>query len=401
MRYQFLRLSTLKNRAEIEVAKHVAAWNKKKQVFNNMVGTAATNKDWLASATRKYELARKKTSYEKIDALIAGLFDVYKCVYRMEYSRFNDNNVTHLREKLETTYIHTAIEFIESVIHEEKHIEQNLPIIKQAINLLAENDSKLARGYASMLEQYKQIQDSIIRLEELLHCPALEFTQKDAAALRSLMNFYQERFRKDKCFHESILLHIRNKMEELYLLYSERYEQASAGEEPSIEKLASIVDDFEAIHRNLTNFAHSVRYLKFIGHKEKLNKLRAFIKEDYQSLKSLYGYLSFPREEYDIRKLSNAYSKIGSYHQIIQQPYRELTQLEPGLGQISERIEAVLSEHYNKDLLEYHKVFNNIINLTDEKEKLRENIKFFKTLNSVISDHKKSRFVLTKLNGIR
>jgi len=151
MRKLFIKIPDLKKRAKKDIEKHLLNWDRKKKVLNSIIGVAATNKEWLIDAQKKYSIGLSKKNIDKINYFLSALFDIYKCYFLMEHSRFTDEKIISLKDKYETSYLNTVLEFIEENIHNEQEIALNFNYIKQAINVLYKNLKKNSMPFSIIL----------------------------------------------------------------------------------------------------------------------------------------------------------------------------------------------------------------------------------------------------------
>ncbi len=401
MRNQIYRISDLKKKAKNDVASHVERWNNAKKVINMVIGTAATNRDWLSTAYRHYNTSTSYYGLERLNYLVSSLFNIYRCEFRMESSRMKDESVYSLKEKVESSYFNTILDFLEETIHDESRRTNHLADIQQAIAALAEMNKRLATGYYNILNQFMQQEEVKDIVENMLNTPVEDITPTIAVRLKGILQLHEFSLRKNPKLLEHIVSFLRTKMEEVFLNTRKLYEQEEKKKEPSLHKLIAIVGDFETIYQPLRQYVYAKRYRDFINQKERYDAFMKFINEDYPELIQMYKYLSLPREINDTRKLISLYHKIRSFHHLVDSDYIEMKTLKPSLSDISERFEKALSNVYRRDLMDYYKIFNRMINVEDDDGKIEEMIAFYLHLSEKVDDDSISEYIKDKLSEMR
>ncbi len=401
MRNQILRISELRKKAKQDVAAHIDRWDNTKRVLNSLIGTAATNRDWLDTAQRHYSAANAYDGLERLDYLVSSLFNVYRCEFRMENGRFKDETVFSLKEKVETSYVNSILDFLEENIHDESNRNHHLADIQQAISALSEVNRKLASGYHNMLGRYMQQGEVKDIIERLLDTPVEDITPTVAVRIKGIFQLHESSLRKNPRLMDHLVNYLRGKIEEVFLCVRKRYEEEEGKEQPSLRKLIAIIGEFETIYQPLRQYVYAQRYRDFIAKKESFDAFRSFIDEDYPELVQMYKYLSLPREIKDTKKLIALYHQIRGFHKLAETEYIEIKNLTPPLNVISKRFEKVLANVYRRDLMEYYQVFNRMINADDGDEKTLDMIRFHQHLTEKLDDDSFSGYLKDKLSEMR
>ncbi len=401
MRNQIYRISELRKKAKHDVTAHIDRWDSTKRVLNSLIGTAATNRDWMETAQRHYNTATSSQGLDRLNYLVSALFNIYRCEYRMEIGRFRDENVFSLQEKIETSYVNSLLDFLEENIHDEPNRTNHLTDIQQAIAALSEVNRKLASGYHNMLGQFMQQEEVKDIIERMLDTPVEDITPTVAIRLKGIFQLHESSLRKNPKLMQHLVGFLRGKIEEVFLLIRKRYEEEESKPQASLRKLIAIIGEFETIYQPLRQHVYAQRYRDFITRKEGYDAFTKFIDEDYPELVQMYKYLSLPREIKDTKKLITLYHRIRSFHNLVENDYIEIKSLNPTLNTISKRFEKVLANVYRRDLMEYYQVFNRMINADDGDEKTLEMIRFHQHLSDKLDDDSFSGYLKDKLSEMR
>ena len=401
MRNQIYRISELKKKAKQDVAAHIDRWDSTKRVLNSLIGTAATNRDWLETSQRHYNTAMSTQGLDRLNYLVSALFNAYRCEYRMENGRFKDENVFTLKEKIETSFLNALLDFLEENIHEESSRTEHLADIQQAIAALSEINRKLASGYHNMLGRFMRQEEVKDIIERLLDTPVEDVTPTIAVRLKGIFQLHESSLRKNPKLMQHLVGYLRGKMEEVFLNVRKRYEEEEAKPQPSLRKLIAIIGEFENIYQPLRQHVYAQRYRDFITRKEDYDAFTNFIDKDYPELVQMYKYLSLPREIKDTKKLISLYHRIRGFHKLVDTDYIEIRNLNPTLSTISKRFEKVLANVYRRDLMDYYQVFNRMINADDGDKKTIEMIRFHQHLSDKLDDDSFSGYLKDKLDEMR
>jgi len=398
---QFIRLSALRKQAQREVEEHVARWDDKQRVLNAILGGGATNREWLEEARQQYARALAVNGFERIGWLARALLSLYKCHYRMQHSRFNDESVHTLREKAETAYLNAALNFIEDHIHDDDAVEKNLDLLQQAITLLDEENSRLARAYRERIRQYQTLGDVNERLRQVIKPPATDYDAPRALQVRNLLHLHAQMLKADTAVWDALLDTLRSKVEEIYSLYRERLEAEQSKPEPSLHAMSEILDAFAAVYAPLREYAWSKRYQVFLDEKDRWREALDFLQSDYPALKRMYDKLSLPRDNPDIRAILELYEKLAGMRHLAGVPWREFRALKPGLEAIAARYETVLEAHHRRDMVDELQAYNRMLNAPEGPARVRELGRFLRHLQDRLADDRLGSYVRERLQHMQ
>ena len=401
MQKLFLKLSELKSIAKKEVNSHVKNWDSSQKVINKLIGTSATNKDWFQEASHQYSLSRKASGTRKIDFLVNALFNAYKCYYRMEYSRFNDNRVTDLKSKLEKTYLNSALNYIDEIIKAENDISENIRFLNESIALISEENPSIGASYKKILRRYKTVSEVTQNIVKLCSEPIEDFDEDKSIKIRNSFLMIEESLKKSQDSRNDIMVVLRNKMEDIYNYYNELIAFEKDKDNPSIAKLTKLYHQFEKYFINWKTFIYAKKYKKLADEKQEYSQYLHFINKQYPELKKSYDYCSYPRSSYDENRILNSFNIAVQNKEIGKSRFREIVSLKPGLNEMISIFSNILNNIYKNDLLEYYELFNNIINSPASNMKIKELIRFEKHLEETINNKSNAEYFTSRLTNMK
>ncbi len=401
MQKLFLKLSELKSIAKKEVNNHVKNWDSSQKVINKLIGTSATNKDWFQEASQQYTLSRKANGTRKIDYLVNALFNAYKCYYRMEYSRFNDNRVIDLKSKLEKSYLNSALNYIDDIIKAENDISENIRFLNESIALISEQNPSMGASYKKILRRFRTVAEVTQSIIKLCAEPIEDFDEEKSVKIRNSFLMIEEDLKKAQDSRNDLMVVLRNKMEDLYNYYNELTEFEKAKDRPSIVKLTKLYQQFEKYFINWKPFIYSKKYKKLADSKQQYSQYLHFINRQYPALKKDYDYCSYPRTNYDENRILNSFNIAVQNKELSQLNFKEVSDLKPGIDDMLELFRKILNSVYKNDLLQYYELFNNIINSPVSSVKIKELIRFEKHLEETINGKSNAEYFASKLTNMK
>ncbi|MCD4829235.1 MAG: FHA domain-containing protein [Candidatus Cloacimonetes bacterium] len=398
---QFIRLSALRRQAQKDVAEHVARWDDKKRVLHAILGGAATNRQWLEEAQHKYAQALSRSGFSRAAMLTAALLDIYRCHYRMQHSRFEDESVHTLRQKYETTYLNAALNFIEDHIHDDVAVGKHYDLLNQAIGLLAEENSRLARAYQERIRQHQAVGDTRQRLQTLLKTPPEAATAALSLQIRALLHVHEATLKSDPATWDSLMAHLQSFIEQIYARQRERLDTEQGKPSPSLRVMAGILNDFAALYKPLRQYTYSRRYQAFLDERERWDEALAFLDKDFAELKKMYDWLSLPRDRVDERKIMALYERLAGFRHLAASPWKELSSLSPDIETIGARFEKVLEDRHRRDFIDIMRQYNALLNAPDGQARLRELGRFHSFLGARLDDNRGGAFTREQLTTLR
>ncbi len=401
MQKLFLKLSELKSIARKEVNNHVKNWDSSQKVINKLIGTSATNKDWFQEASQQYSLSRKAIGTKKIDYLVNALFNAYKCYYRMEYSRFNDSRVTDLKSKLEKTYLNSALNYIDDIIKAETDISENIRFLNESIALISEENPSMGASYKKILRRFRTVSEVTQSISKLCSEPIEDFDEEKSVKIRNSYLMIEDNLKNSQDSRNDLMVILRNKMEDLYNYYNELIEFEKAKNNPSIEKLTKLYQQFEKYFFNWKPFIYSKKYKKLADSKKQFSQYLHFINKQYPELKKAYDYCSYPRSTYDENRILNSFNIAVQNKDISSLNFKEIVDLKPDINDMLAIFRKVLNNIYKNDLLQYYDLFNNIINSPVSSVKIKELIRFEKHLEETITNKSNAEYFTSRLTNMK
>ena len=401
MRKLFIKIPDLKKRAKKDIEKHLLNWDRKKKVLNSIIGVAATNKEWLIDAQKKYSIGLSKKNIDKINYFLSALFDIYKCYFLMEHSRFTDEKIISLKDKYETSYLNTVLEFIEENIHNEQEIALNFNYIKQAINVLSSENSQLAKGYYSILEKHISLNQSQEGILKILLIPDEDFSAYHALRLKGMFLNSENVLKKNPTKKKILLQKLEEKLNAIFNYFDKKINSKLHESLISIKEICILFKNLEGIYQPLHEISYSKRILGLLKKKDDFEIYNQFIDIDFPEMKKLYEYLAYQRNTIDVKKIFEVHQKIEKFNKFKKDSFWEIKELEIQIKKFSQRFDSVLSDYYKRDLLSYYKIYNNIINAKENDLKTQEMMRFEKYLNNQIKDKSHSEFLTEKLIVMR
>jgi hypothetical protein len=375
MQRQFIRMSDLDRRAREHVETHRLEMDRGKKVLDSLLGSSATQKDWLESARHKYEIALGKRAFDRVAYLIGALYDAYRSRYRLPAGR-NPQPVEELIARIETSYANTALEYIDSRIRDDLSAPGEMDLILQAIALLEEENPRLAQSFTNMLKQAMSREESAARLDRLLDTLPGEITADYAVEIARAFSMHEKSWKTDPALYDSMLVRLRNTMEGVYLHALEAIRHEEDMIPPSLRRVIDIIEHFSSIYAQFKPWVHDPRFLKLAHRIRDFEDLLHFLDREYPALRKTYSYLGLPRDTIDQRALLDQFRKIDRFTPLLNHPWKEIADLDPTLPAIAERIEQKISESYRKELIHLHKSLGDLLAARDGDDKIREVIRF-------------------------
>lgn len=397
---QILKCSDLRRHAEKEVSQHLDQRDPVARMADALLGTPV-QKGWFDAARARYHKASGGRRSNRISTLASALLDIYKCTGTIKQGAYQDSGIHQWARKIETAYLNAVLDYIESQIHQQDMAVKHQRTLAQSIACIAEENQKLAGSYQTLLQRYISLNETRKTIENLLDLHPDDFDPFTAAKIKQIFTYHQDSLKQDPLLYDSLISQVKNKLETVYHYYNTMMGNEESRALPSAERMIEIVAQFEVVYRPLNELVHATRYDDFTFRKNEPESVLEFISEDYYQFKKMYDYLSYPRDSHDTRRLLALYQELTAFREALTRNWRELNDLKPGIDRIEERLESVLASHYQKDLLQYHKHFNDIINAVASEEKHREIIRFDSYLDQQLKFHEDSRFVLSRIAEMR
>lgn len=356
------------------------------QWVNQLMGINTVKKRWLNTAVSAYEQSQKSKEFRRVQLLQESLVNIYICEYQMKNTGYHDLEIKSLKERAEQSYYNTCLEFIESVIHQEKSLVQNYAVLSQAVSLLEEYNSKLAIQYKSLLLRKQSLVQSMSKIQETLELNPDQIDEKHVTQIRSILKHHDQTLKHSPALREEILEDLRMKMDQLLLYYQGLIQKEEKKESPSFFVIHQAYEDFEKLYQPFKEWLLQKRYRDFLEQGEQLQEDYQFLNKEYPKLLEQYQYYSLPRKQMDKRKLLNIKKEAEQFKHFASLNFAEFQNLNPDIRQIIQRFDELLSEEFKDDLLNYYKIHNELVNADDLNEKIPELIRFIKHLKLKISE---------------
>lgn len=382
---EFILLSTLRKKAYKKTIDHSDS-ETSSQWVNQLMGINTVKKKWLNTALSAYDQSQKSKEFRRVQLLQESLLNVYICEYQMKNTGYHDLEIKSLKERAEQSYYNTCLEFIESVIHQEKSLLQNYAVLTQAVALLEEYNSKLAVQYKSLLLRKQSLVQSMNKIQETLELNPEQIDEKHVSQIRSILKHHDQTLRQSPALREEILEDLRMKMDQLLLYYQGLIQKEEKKDAPSFISIHQAYEDFEKLYQPFKEWLVQKRYRDFLEQGEQLQEDYQFLKKEYPKLLEHYQYYSLPRKQIDKRKLLSIKKDAEQFKRFASLNFTEFMNLNPDIKQIIQRFDELLSEEFKDDLLNYYKIHNELVNAEDLNEKIPELVRFIKHLNMKINE---------------
>ncbi|MDD3051992.1 MAG: hypothetical protein PHR06_12730, partial [Candidatus Cloacimonetes bacterium] len=398
---QFSKLSEIKNMAKAEVDAFINSLDKGNKIINSIMGAAATNKNWLTEAKSNYQASLQKKGFNKVNYLIAALFNIYKCEFRMKFSPYNDDNIMALRIKYETAYMNYILDFIETHTENNSLIQKHQELLVQAIQALAEENQKMAQHYSAVVQRSLSGNDLSARIRETLNLPVADFNVEQMVKIKNLTNFNEDVLKKHPEFYAEISGLVQMKLNEILDFYKNKIDQEENKTHPSLVKILSMFDYIKDLYAPVRHIVSNKAMESFLEKREEYGCYEEFLQKDYPELKAMFGYLAFPRRKIDTQKITALMDLITKKGRIISGNYLEFTELSPSLSEISTVFENAVRQYLSSELADYYRLYNQILNSSQNDEKILEIVKFYQYIGTTIIRKKHPIYISEKLASIR
>jgi len=371
-----------------------------KKLLNQIIGINTVKKEWLDLAIKNYDFAQKSTGFKKVTLLQNALTHIYACEYSMKNSGFQDNDIIRLKDKIENSYLSTAIEFVETYIHHEKTLLQNFDILNSAVSVLQENNSKLANQYKIILNRSKSMFHSMQKVQNTLEINPLDLSENDFKQIRNIIKLHENSLRITPNLKEEILEDLRSKLDQLLLYYQKQVSEEEKQGSPSLKKINEYYDSFEKYYLPFKDMLTQKRYSDFIDKKKAFARYIDFLDQVYPQLLEIYNYYSLPRKITDKNKIFSALDTAGKFMIFQETSFHEINSLNPSLETMHARFKEILADEYKEDVVNYLKIENELINAEDNEDKISELVRFIKHLNQKLNSDK-NHFLFDKFVKLR
>ncbi|MCB5249553.1 MAG: FHA domain-containing protein [Candidatus Cloacimonadales bacterium] len=396
---KFALLSELRREAYKQYTSNKSGLGQTK-IINQIIGVNTVNKQWQEAATNAYNRAKLNIAFQRVSHLQEALIAIYACEYASKNSGVHDSNILTQKAKFENSYYNTCVEFIESCIHNEKKMAQFYNTLQEAVALLEEYDSKLAKQYKSMLNRKQSLINSMQTIQETLEINVTEISDQDLEKIKSLIKHHEIDFKISPELREDLLEDLRYKMDDLLMYYQGKIEKEKQKVNPSINVILEAYDNFNNSFKPFSDMLEQRRYREFIDQKEDYLKYQEFFNQHFQDLARLYQYHNLPRKEIDKIKLMNALKECRKYMHYEEMGFVEFQEMNPSLSEMAERFDSLLHDEFKDDLVNYYKIQNDLINAGNQDEIIPELIRFIKHLNTK-TNSEKNHYLLDKLLSIK
>lgn len=396
----FTKISELKKIAYEQYTSYKNRQDYGKKIISTIMGASLNNREWFKKARDLYDYANTLQDNSKCKYLMSSLVEVYKSEFSMADSKFCDESILSLKEKIETSYLNFTINYLENNIVKKRVNNSSITTLQDAIALLHERNPKIAKRYLSILNKDQGQSEIQRKVSELLKIPDDEFSDRHSVLIKSTLLSNQKYFRSHSNNEAFILSQLKYKFDRLFSHYKQQHEREDSKDNPSLAKLITITGYFEELYRPVRSFIPSERYKDFIKLKKNYSDYLDFFQEQYNELKKMYNYLSLPREKINTSKIIKLINSAYKFKDMEKKVYHEFRELDPGIDEIIESLEKSLDNYYKEDLLYYYKLYNNIINADENDLKISEMINFIQFMEDEKDKHKKSSFILSKIQTL-
>ena len=394
----FVKISDLKAKAKIEVDEYLSS--KSKSMIPAFFGHPATNIEWFKKASNFYTLSIKHDSDKKVKLLMNALIDIYKCSILMQQSKFNDEKVTVLQKKIETSYINFVMNFINNNLDNSDSITNNFQLIEKSISVLEEVNSMLANNFYKILKSFTNKRDYHDKILSLLDITEREYTKIITTQINLNYRNNREYYKKNQRFEEEIMTKIFNKINKLFHYFQNEITNEQQKQNPSIIQMLFFIDKFERVIDPLNSLMEYQFQNKFNDLKYNLLKVKSFLDNDYQTVIDTYGYLSLPHKNIDIKRILKSHKIMKKIQFENWKYYFEISELEPSLESIFKTIDTALQQYFKTDLNRYFKTYNDITDIIDFNEKFTELVKFSEHLHTRLKDDRFGEYLSEKLTNM-
>jgi len=385
MEKRFIKVSEIRRRASQKAMLHSNASGSKK-IVKQLVGMNVLEKEWIDDARHKYSIAIKKTDLSRFDYLVQALEAIYFCVWILQHNSVTNEDVSKLVLKIETSYYNNCHTYIEQNIHSVSNIVNCFNDCSAAIEVLAENNPNMANKYRQMLNKFKALNSSYIKIADYCSPSNQKFNNIQATQIAALISHHDSALKMYPTLREHILEVITKKLDEIFASTESDIEQILASPQPSLQKIIALLDGFINVHKPLASIVKKQRYDTLIEKLPVYTELMNIIATQYPEWQKTYHYYTLPRNQIDEEKVVKITNAITKYTPQLQQNFVELQALSPSITEIQALLMSLLKKQSHDFILDYLKKENTILKLIDIEEKIGEIVRFIHHINAKLAD---------------
>jgi len=385
MEKRFIKVSEIRRRASQKAMLHHNASGSKK-IVKQLVGMNVLEKEWIDDARHKYSIAIKKTDLSRFDYLVQALESIYFCVWILQRNSVTNEEVSKLVLKIETSYYNNCHTYIEQNIHSVSNIVNCFNDCSAAIEVLAENNPSMANKYRQMLNKFKALNSSYIKIADYCSPTNQKFNNIQATQIAALISHHDSALKMYPTLREHIIEVITKKIDEIFTSTENDLEQILASPQPLLQKVIALLQDFISVHKPLASILKKQRYDTLIERLPAYATIMNIITNEYPEWQKTYQYYTLPRNQIDEEKVVKITNAITKYTPQLQQNFIELQALSPTITEIQTLLMSLLKKQSHDFILDYLKKENAIIKLTDLEEKIGEIVRFIHHINAKLAD---------------
>ncbi|PID29867.1 MAG: hypothetical protein CSB55_00990 [Candidatus Cloacimonadota bacterium] len=397
---RFVLTSTLKAKAQREAKKNIAEWSKSQRMVNQFTGASTLKKNHFRDAERKFKASSGISDLRKAEYLISALYDIYISYFMMKNNRFTDTKVSELLKRIKTSYFNTVLNYIEQNIYQPGYSEKIYLELKQALQVLSEENRQLANGYKKILVQYNNRESFLVKTENILQIPPIEFTSSFSDKIAALWRRNESVLKKNNSFMKEVQDKISDKMNLIFEYFWDELQEELNKTSPHLEKAVASAEKILNIHKPLKLIVNCKYYTRLKEMTDKYADYKKFLDIKYPEFLKLYQYLQIPKNKEPLKQIYDAFTELEETKELWANNFYEFSRLDPGPGIIFKFLDDKLYNTHKSEIISYYKHYNKILSEPDIALKLKEMIRYSEHLQNKMIKVLQNPFLASKLKEL-